>query len=479
MNLNTIKFGTSGWRGLIARDFTFDNVRLVTQSIADFLKSEIQNPNSGIFNRKPVVILGHDTRFLGREFSLAAAEVLAAHGLTPLLCERDAPTPVIAHNIRSRQAIGGINMTASHNPAEYQGLKFSTSNGAPATPEVTKQIEANVARLQSQNWSFKASVIGTFQCKTFDPQPAYFKQLRKLVDFSVIKKARLKVAVELMYGTGRGYLDTLLAEAGASVTRFHDEPNPLFGGHHPEPNAEGMAEVSRLVRSGKVQIGLGLDGDADRFGIVDKNGTWLTPNQILALTLYHLKKNRGWTGAVVRTVPTSHQVDAVAELLGVKVHETPVGFKYIGALMESEPIIVGGEESGGLSVKGHVPEKDGILACLLMAELVATEKKSLGQILNQLEKQTGAFHTDRINIPIQPESKATILAKLGAGLDYIGEFKVEKFITTDGFKFLLPNREWVAFRASGTEPLIRCYLEAKSATHLKKLRAACQKLLTA
>ena len=467
-----IKFGTSGWRGIIARDFTFDNVRLATQGIAEYLNSTLANSKT-----RKLVILGYDTRFLGREFSLAAAEVLAANGLTPLLCDRDTPTPVIAHTIRARKALGGINMTASHNPAEYQGLKFSTSNGAPATPEVTKQIEANIARLQSENWTFQGAVIGTFECKTIDPRPDYFKQLRKLIDFAAIKKAKLKVAVELMYGTGRGYLDTLLEDAGAKVTVFHDELNPLFGGHHPEPNAEGMAEVSKFVRSGKAQLGLGLDGDADRFGIVDKDGTWLTPNQVLALALYHLKKNRGWTGAVVRTVPTSHQVDAVAELLGVKVHETPVGFKYIGALMESEPIIVGGEESGGLSVKGHVPEKDGILACLLMAELVATEKKSLGRILKELEKQTGEFHTDRINVSIPPEKKEALLAKLGAGLDSIGPFKVEKFITTDGYKFLLPNDEWVAFRASGTEPLIRCYIEAKSQAGLKKLRDACRKLL--
>ena len=469
-----IKFGTSGWRGLIARDFTFANVRLASQAIADYLAL---NPGA---NGSRQVIMGYDTRFLGREFSLASAEVLAANGLVPLLTNRDAPTPVIAHTIRARKAVGGINMTASHNPAEYQGLKFSTSNGAPAHPEVTKQIEANAAataRLQGQNLRFNSAVIGTYECKTINPQPDYFKQLRKLVDFAAIKKAKLKVAVELMYGTGRGYLDKLLESAGAKVTVFHNELNPLFGGHHPEPNAEGMAEVSKFVRSGKAQLGLGLDGDADRFGIVDKDGTWLTPNQVLALALYHLKKNRGWTGAVVRTVPTSHQVDAVARLLGVKVHETPVGFKYIGALMESEPIIVGGEESGGLSVKGHVPEKDGILACLLMAELVAYERKSLGRILKDLEKQTGEFHTERINIAIQPEKKDALLAKLGSGLTSIGPFKVEKFITTDGFKYLLPNEEWVAFRASGTEPLIRCYIEAKSAGSLKKLKDACSALL--
>ena len=474
-----IKFGTSGWRGIIARDFTFDNVRLATQGVAQYLRAGLANPQSPIFERKPVVILGYDTRFLGREFSLAAAEVLASNGLEPLLCNRDTPTPVIAHNIRVRKAIGGINMTASHNPAEYQGLKFSTSNGAPANPEATKQIEANCAQLEDRKWAFNGAVIGTYRCKTFDPQPAYFKQINKLVDFAAIKKAMLKIAVTVRYGTGRGYLDTLLEKAGAKVTVFDNELNPLFGGHHPEADAHGMAECAKLIRSGKAQLGLGTDGDADRFGVVDKDGTWLTPNQILALTLYHLKKNRDWTGAVVRTVPTSHQVDAVAGLLGVKVHETPVGFKYIGALMESEPIIVGGEESGGLSVKGHVPEKDGILACLLMAELVAMERKSLGQILKELAKQAGEFHTERINIPIQPASKDAIMAKLGAGLKCIGPFKVEKFITTDGFKFLLPNHEWVGFRASGTEPLFRCYIEAKSAGNLKKLRAACQSLLAA
>ena len=472
-----IKFGTSGWRGIIARDFTFDNVRIATQAVAEYLNQELKNPESTIHGRKPVIILGYDARFLGPEFSAAAAEVLASNGLQPLLCDRPTPTPVIAHTIRKRKAIGGINMTASHNPAEYQGLKFSTSNGAPAHPEVTKAIEENAARLIKNAWKFQGAVIGTYKCKTIDPKPEYYKQLNKLVDFDAIRRAKMKIGVELMYGTGRGYLDELLENCGVKVTRFHDEHNPLFGGHHPEPNAEGMAEVSDLVRSGKAQMGLGLDGDADRFGIVDKDGTWLTPNQVLALTLYHLKKNRGWTGAVVRTVPTSHQVDAVAAMLGVKVHETPVGFKYIGALMESEPIIVGGEESGGLSVKDHVPEKDGILACLLMAELVATEGQPLGRILKNIEKKTGPFFSERINVKIRPDTKDALLAKLGSGLSSIGNFKVEKFITTDGFKYLLPNHEWVAFRASGTEPLVRCYIEAKSEKNLQKLRKSCQKLL--
>lgn len=404
---------------------------------------------------------------------------MAANGIEPLLCDRDTPTPVIAYAIRHRKTIGGINFTASHNPAEYQGLKFSMANGAPATPDVTKQIETNIVKLQAENFSFPGAIIGTYKCKTFNPQPDYFKQLHKLIEFSVLRKAKLKVVLDFSYGTAHGYLDKLFESGGAKVFLFHNELNPLFGGHHPEPNAENMADVSKFVRSGKAQIGLGTDGDADRFGIVDRDGTWLTPNQILALALYHLKKNRGWSGAVVRTVPTSHQVDAVAKLFGVKVYETPVGFKYIGELMEREPIIVGGEESGGLSVKGHVPEKDGILACLLMAELVATEKKSLGQILRELAKQIGEFYSDRINVGFAPEKKEALLARLGGGLQNIGAFKVEKFITTDGYKFLLPNNEWVAFRASGTEPLIRCYIEAKSKMNLKKLDAACRQLLAA
>ncbi|HPY29961.1 MAG TPA: phosphoglucomutase/phosphomannomutase family protein [Verrucomicrobiota bacterium] len=475
--MTPIKFGTSGWRGLIARDFTFANVRLAAQGVADYLLAERAQPASAIAGRKPVVILAHDTRFLGREFALAVAEVLAANGLSPLLCNRDTPTPVVAHTIRVRKAIGGINMTASHNPAEYQGLKFSTSNGAPAPPEVTRQIEAHIARRQAEGWHFNAAVVGTYSCPEFDPQPAYFKKIRQLVDFEVIRRAQIKVAVEIRHGTGRGYLDALLTQAGARVTVFGANPDPLFGGYHPEPDARGMAEACAFVRARKARLAVGVDGDADRFGIVDTDGAWLTPNQILALALYHLKKNRGWTGSVVRTVPTSHQVDAVAALLGVKVHETPVGFKYIGALMESEPVIVGGEESGGLSVKGHVPEKDGILACLLMVELVARERKSLGSILRALAKKTGEFHTERLNLRIAPEQKDAILGKLEAGLEAIGSFPVQQFITTDGYKFLLPENEWVAFRASGTEPLIRCYIEAKSTQHLARLRKACKTLL--
>ena len=475
---SSIQFGTSGWRGLIARDFTFENLRLAAQGLALTLKTELRRKKSLIHDKHPLVVISHDTRFLGHEFALATAEILDQAGLEPLLTNRDAPTPVIAFSIRHKKAIGGVNITASHNPFGYSGFKFSMSNGAGAPPEFTGKIETHANKLMTKSWQPKTAVVNTFKCKKFNPTAVYLNHIRKLIDLKAIGKAKLRIAVELMHGTGRGYLDTLLEEAGAHITLFHEDLYPLFGGGSREPNESGMAEAAKFVKIGKADLALGLDGDADRFGVVDKDGTWITPNQVLALSLYHLHKNRGNNGAVVRTVPTSHQVDAIAQLLDVKVHETPVGFKHIGALMESEPIIVGGEESGGLSIRGHVPEKDGILACLLMAELVAMEGKPLGRILKELEKKTGEFHTDRINITVPPDEKAAILKNLAGGFDKIGRYPVQQFITTDGFKFLLPDNEWAAFRASGTEPVIRCYLEAKSAAHLKQLKAACRKILT-
>ena len=478
ISLNSpIKFGTSGWRGLIAQDFTFDNLRLAAQGLALTLKTELKRKNSDIYNKRPLVIVGYDTRFLGKEFAIATAEILEKSGLEPLLTNRSTPTPVIAFSIRQKKAIGGVNITASHNPFTYSGFKFSMSNGAGAPLEFTRKIEANTKKLIAKKWQPRTSVIGTYNCKNFNPMPAYLNRIRKLIDMKSISNAKLRIAIEFMHGTGHGYLDKILEEAGVKITCFHKKINPLFGGGSPEPNEVGMAKAANFVRQGKADLALGLDGDADRFGVVDKNGNWLTPNQVLTLTLYHLKKNRRLNGAVVRTVPTSHQVDAVANLLNVPVHETPVGFKHIGALMESEPIIVGGEESGGLSIGNHIPEKDGVLACLLMAELVATEGKSLGKILKFIEKQTGPFYTDRINIDVPNEKKSAILKKLQDGFKNIGSFPVQKFIRTDGYKFLLPNDEWICFRASGTEPVIRCYLEAKSMPNLRHLKSASQKLL--
>jgi len=461
--MSVIKFGTSGWRGIISDTFTFANVERAARAIAEYLK---ENPPP---KAKKLLIVGHDTRFLSREFATRCAEIITGCGLDVLLTDRDAPTPVISHSIRVHKAAGGINITASHNPPQWNGLKFNEANGAPCSPETAKEIEKIAGRLGD----VAGTATTTSFVKVFDPKPAYFAQLAKLVDFKTLKKKRKSAVVDLMFGTGRGYLDALLAKrAGWKVDALHGELNPLFGAGHPEPIKENMGELLSRLKKSKSALGLGLDPDADRFAIVDRDGTFINANQVLALTLYHLVKNRHWTGAVVRTVATSHLVDAVAARFGVKVHETPVGFKYIGALMESEPIIVGGEESGGLSVKGHVPEKDGILACLLMAELIAHEGKSLGAILRGIQKQAGGIISDRINLRVTPERKEELLRKFGNGLSQFAGEKVTGTITMDGYKFLLGKGGWVMFRASGTEPVFRCYLEAHTAPDIARFRRA-------
>jgi phosphoglucomutase len=467
--MSVIKFGTSGWRGIISDTFTFANVERAARAIAQHLTD---NPPP---TAKKRIIVGHDTRFLSRVFATRCAEIAASHGFEVWLTDRDAPTPVISHSIRLHQAAGGINITASHNPPEWNGLKFNEANGAPCLPETAKVIEARAEKLEAQRSTLNVQ-HSTF--KVFDPRPSYFAQIAKLVDFKALKKHRKKAVVDLMFGTGRGYLDELLVKRGGwKIETLHGELDPLFGDGHPEPIQENMGELLARLRKSRAALGLGLDPDADRFAIVDHDGTFIDANQVLALALYHLVKNRQWTGAVVRTVATSHLVDAVAAQFGVKVHETPVGFKYIGALMESEPIIVGGEESGGLSVKGHVPEKDGIIACLLMAELVAYEGKTLGVILKGIQAKAGGIVSDRINLQVTPARKEELLRRFAKGLARFGGQKVTDVVTKDGYKFLLSDGCWVMFRASGTEPVFRCYLEARTARQIAGFRRAALELV--
>ena len=461
--MSVIKFGTSGWRGIISDTFTFANVEIAAHAIAQTL---VENPPPGAAKR---LIIGHDTRFLSREFATRCAEIVAGYGFEAWLTDRDTPTPVIAHAIRLHKASGGINITASHNPPEYNGLKFNEANGAPASPEVCRAIEKKAEELQKTENRRQKTENGV---RIFNPMPEYLAQLRKLVDFRALRKHPKKAVVDLMYGTGRGYLDVLLAKQGWKVDALHGELNPLFGAGHPEPIKENMGELLGRLKKSKAALGLGLDPDADRFAIVDRDGTFINANQVLVLLLYHLVKNRHWTGAVVRTVATSHMVDAVAAQYGVPVRETPVGFKYIGAVMEREPVIIGGEESGGLSVKGHVPEKDGVLACLLMCELVAYEGKSIRKIYADLEKECGRILSDRINLRVTPERKDELLRKFAGGLREFGGRPVTGTVTVDGYKFLLGDKCWVMFRASGTEPVFRCYLEAPTARQLAGFRQA-------
>jgi alpha-D-glucose phosphate-specific phosphoglucomutase len=473
MAIEKIKFGTSGWRGVIADDFTFSRVRAVTQAIADHLIAQ------GLKDKG--VIVGYDTRFLSERFAAEAVRVLAAAGIRSFLSNRDSPTPAVAFEIIRRKAAGGINFTASHNPPEYNGLKFSPAWGGPALPETTKDIETRANALVDRN-SVQAMPLAEAKQKGMvedaDLRRFYLDDLRKKIDFEPIRKAKLKIGLDLLYGTGRDYLDTLLREAGCTVTVVHGNRDPLFGGKSPEPSEENLAELSELMKKGKFDIGLAVDGDADRFGVVDSDGTYINPNQVLALVLDYSCRTRGWKGGAARSIATSHLVDAVAKKHGIEVYETGVGFKFIGDLLVQGKIIFGGEESAGLTIKDHVPEKDGILACLLVAEMVASERKSIREMLKKLYKEVGTVLNDRINIHITEANRISVNARLNQPMSELGELRVKgKKTTADGTKYMLEDDSWVLMRASGTEPVVRVYVEAESDAKLHSLVDAGRKFI--
>jgi phosphoglucomutase len=471
-----IKFGTSGWRGIISDEFTFENVEIVTQAICDYIK---QQKTSG---KRPAVIVGYDTRFFSEKFAEVTAAVIAANGLQALLCNRDTPTPVIAFEILRRKAAGGINFTASHNPASYNGIKFSPSWGGPALPETTTAIEANCRKYLRQPRLVKKMALAEALKKRsiimIDPRPQYLRKLRSIIDLKAIQKARLKIAVDVLYGTGRGYLDELLTEAGVKIHLLHNWRDVLFGGRPPEPSSENIHEMVQIVKKEKCHLGLGTDGDADRFGIIDEKGNYIQPGHVIALLLDHLQKTRKWQGVVARSVMTTNFIDAVAQKHKVKVRETPVGFKYIGDILVKEGLIIGGEESGGLTIHGHVPEKDGILACLLVAEMVAYQKKPLSRILADLYKEVGVFLFARTNFHVTVERIAKLKQTLkGKPPKSIAGIKIQKIITIDGFKFILEDGSWVGLRLSGTEPVVRYYCEAFNQAKLQRLIGAGKKLI--
>jgi len=463
-----ITFGTSGWRAILAEDFTFANVKIAVTAIARHLQ-QTGEASKGL-------LVAGDYRFLSEEFMKATVQVLAGHGIRSYLCPVGTPTPVVSYELLRRGAAGSINFTASHNPATYQGLKFNGSDGGPAPVQVTLALEA-LAETVAREGKFPEVPYAQAEEKglvaPIDPKEAYFKRVWEIVDFDVLKKARLKIVVDLMYGNGQGYLDSLLQEAGVNAKVLHNQRDPFFGGHHPEPGAKELEEASHLVRTLPAHLGMATDGDADRFGILDGDGTYLTPNEVLAILFDHLLKTRDWKGCVVRTLPTTHLIDAIAQAHKVPLKETPVGFKYIAEVMAQEPIVIGGEESGGLTVHGHVPEKDGIVACLLMAEVVARAGKNLSAVLKSLTQEYGGFYTDRLNLSLKDGTREVMTARLkDSPPSEIAGHKVASIVRKDGTKFLLDNGEWLMVRFSGTEPLMRCYLEAKTPEGLEKLRKA-------
>lgn len=463
----SIHFGTDGWRGVMCDDFTLPRVDLVAQAIAEYVRS--------VAGPEPAVIVGHDTRFFAEQFADACARVLTANGIRVLAAGRAMPTPVVAFAIGACRADGAIMLTASHNPPIYNGIKFIPAYGGPASPEITAKIEAALAGLRPED--VRKTSRDAARCESCDPIEDYTARLHGILDVDGLRSARLKVVFDAMYGAGQGIMTDILAGVGCDAVSIHESRDAFFGGVMPEPNEANLAELIGLVAGGDARIGLALDGDADRFGVVDADGALLSSNQVLALLALHLLRRRGMTGRIVRTVATTHLLDAIAAAHGVELVETPVGFKYIAAEMLAGDVLIGGEESGGLSVAGHIPEKDGLLADLLMCE-VTSVCGSLSAELDRLYDEFGLRITRRIDVHYPSEAKAALLDRLAnAPPAAIGDLSVRDVNTLDGVKYLLDREAWVLIRPSGTEPVVRAYVEAKDEDDFEIVRTWTQKQL--
>ena len=462
-----IKFGTSGWRAIVAEEFTFANVRRAVTGIAKFVAKRDKNPS---------LIVGRDPRFLGEAFAAEAAAILSAHGVKPLVIGDAAPTPGIAWEVMTRKTGGAINFTASHNPPEYNGIKYSTPDGAPALPETTKGIEAEIAALGDHVDPVKPKDSDP-KTETIDIRQNYLSRLKEVVDLAAIKKSGLKVVYDPLWGAARGYPDSLLRDAGIPVATVHDVRDVLFGGHAPEPDDHLLNEMRVRMKETGAGIGIATDGDADRFGIVDTDGTFIQPNYIIAVLFDYLVETRGWKNGVAKSVATTNLINALAEHHKVELHETPVGFKYIGELIKQDKIAIGGEESAGLSIRHHVPEKDGVLACLLCCEMVAKRGKSIGQQLHELFGKVGSFYPERQNFHLTAEQKEKFTTKLGSEPKNFHGKRVAEINRKDGLKLVLDDGSWVCYRVSGTEPVVRAYTEARSEQGLKQLSAAAKQFV--
>jgi alpha-D-glucose phosphate-specific phosphoglucomutase len=458
-----LKFGTSGWRAIVAEQFTFPNVRRAVTGIAQYVASQPGQRS---------ILVGRDPRFLGEEFVAQTADILEAHGVTPLVVSEAAPTPAIAFATPRHKAAGSINFTASHNPPEYNGIKFSTPDGAPALPDVTQQIEANILKLEDGSIAVPVRPKDAKPHATIDVKPEYLKRLAELVDLGAINKANLKLVFDPFWGAARGYTSDLLREAGVDVTTVHDYRDVLFGGHAPEPDDHLLAACKAKMKECGAVLGLATDGDADRFGIVDADGTYIQPNYVIALLFDYLVETRGWKNGVAKSVATTNLINALADFYDVPLHETPVGFKYIGELILKDAIAIGGEESAGLTIRGHVPEKDGVIAGILVAEMVANKGKTLKQLLEELFGKVGSYYPNRENFVLTPEVKEKFTKKVKNDPEELEGLRVKQIVRTDGLKLIFEDGSWVCYRLSGTEPVVRVYTEARNQQEANKLSQA-------
>lgn len=463
----SIHFGTDGWRAVIGEEFTFDNVRVIAQAIADYLREASQENN--VASDAPIVI-GFDTRFLSDRFAIAVSEVLAGNDLRVILSRADCPTPVVSYAVRALNAQAGIMITASHNPPRYSGIKLKNASGASASNSETKRVEeklrvVDTPKTRSYNDALKAGLIT--RTNFF---PIYFKHIQELVNVQTIGQGQWRVVTDPMYGAGRGYLRSILTAAGCEVLEIRGEMNPGFGGIHPEPIEKYLFALMAAVRDHHSDIGLGTDGDADRIGAVDEQGNFIDPHFIFALTLRYLVDVRHMRGAVVKTISTTQMINLLAEKYELPLYETPVGFNHIADLMQAHDVLMGGEESGGITIRGHVPMGDGILMGLLLVEMMSHYGKSLRELVADLRDELGAFYYARRDLRTKPFSKKDLVARLKNDAPArIAGLNVVSVNDRDGVKYLFDDSSWLLIRPSGTEPVLRVYSEARSPELVEEL----------
>jgi alpha-D-glucose phosphate-specific phosphoglucomutase len=458
MKMGGIKFGTDGWRAVISEDFTFENVEKVAQAVSDFINNDCRDLK--IRERKAVI--GYDTRFLSEKYAELVAGVFAANGITTVLADRPAPTPSVSFTIKDRGYVGGIMITASHNPARYNGIKYKAYYGGSASPEMTKKFEGYLGRravksMPAPDAKSKGLVV------VEDIVQKHMGFIKKYVDMKLLRSSRLKVLVDSMYGTGDDYISMLLKGGRCRVDTIHDVVNPSFCGINPEPIMPNLKELADKTRSGGYDVGIATDGDADRLGIALPNGKLLTGHKVMTLIFLHLYEDRRMTGDVVQTICGTFLIEKICKKYGIKMHETPVGFKYICDLMLREDILIGGEETGGVAFKDSIPERDGVLSGLLILEMMASRKKRILDILKAIDKEYGTYEYRRLDVkyPDDKKSKLMDLLKSDPPKEILGK-KVVQTKTTDGYKFICGDRSWLMLRLSGTEPILRIYAEASS-----------------
>lgn len=470
-----IHFGTDGWRAVISDTFTFANLRMVAQAIADATITDLRKSGELKEAGEAHIIVGYDTRFMSDRFARDVARVLAANGLKVLLAQADCPTPAISFAVQDLGALAGIMITASHNPPRYNGIKLKSAQGASASREQCRRVEVYLTDNESQGRGPNLMDYEIAKRKglieRFNPIPRYYEHLRSLIDFDVIADNPQHIVVDSMYGSGRGVIAGILQGTGTEVHEVRHRMNPGFGGVHPEPIAKYLDALAAAISNGEGNLGLATDGDADRIGAMDGRGRFVDPHRIMTLALGHLVEKRKLTGKVVRTVSTTRMLDRMAGKYGVEIAETPVGFNHIADLMMNEDVLIGGEESGGISFKGHIPEGDGILMGLLLVEIVAHQKASLRELVKALLKEYGPAYYERTDLRLRhPVQKSEMTQTLADNAPKsIGGESVVEIATTDGAKYILADDSWLLIRPSGTEPVLRVYAEGRSAKMLDAL----------